>query len=81
MILEFDSDKDGALNIEEFKMLVLPSANDIIRDIANNRKNHYGYDINKPLEQGVLKELANHIEEEIKHLKKRNEIKRQLLQN
>jgi Ca2+-binding EF-hand superfamily protein len=57
-------------------MLFLPSANDIIRDIACGRFKHYGYDKEKQLNNDVLKGMSNHIEEEIKHIKKRNEIKR-----
>lgn len=37
VIKEYDSDRDGNLNIEEFKMLFMPTTNEILRDIANRR--------------------------------------------
>ena len=80
VIKEYDSDKDNNLNIDEFKMLFMPTTNEILRDIANRRGQSLAYEKDKPLVEDIAKLMASHIELELSHLKKRNEIKRQLLQ-
>lgn len=76
VIKEYDSDRDGNLNIDEFKMLFMPTTNEILRDIANRRSQSYAYEKDKPLDEKIAKNMAEHLELELNHLKKRNEIKR-----
>ena len=61
-------------------MLFMPTTNEILRDIANRRGQSLAYEKDKPLVEDIAKLMASHIELELSHLKKRNEIKRQLLQ-
>lgn len=54
VIKEYDSDRDGNLNFEEFTMLFMPSTNEILRDIAMNRGKAYSYERDKPLPNILL---------------------------
>jgi hypothetical protein len=79
LIREFDSDEDSTLNSEEFQQLVLPSANQNLRRMAEMRVFSYSYKASDPLPEDLCKLIAGLLEKEIGFHKKRDNIKRQLL--
>lgn len=79
IIKEYDADEDGTLNYDEFCMIVLPSTNPTLRNIAERRRDSYRFKADEPLTQSVEQKLCALFEKEINYLKKREEIKRQLL--
>lgn len=79
IIKEYDANQDENLDFEEFCRMFLPSTNPIMKEIAINRSSI------KERNQGALSnkvqvQLSEHIELELKLVKIKNEIKRQLLQ-
>ena len=43
IIKEYDADEDGTLNYDEFCMIVLPSTNPTLRNIAERRRDSYRF--------------------------------------
>jgi hypothetical protein len=78
-VTEFDADQDGYLNFDEFCKIFLPSTNSALRDICHYRSTAYGYDAEKPLKEQTEQIIAEHLENEVRFLRKRNEIKKTLL--
>lgn len=80
LIREFDGNLDGRLSIEEFYQFVLPATSRHLRDIALNRANISSYSYKyRPLPAQILSQLGDLIDKEIRFLRQRGEIKRQLL--
>jgi hypothetical protein len=79
IVKEFDADCDGYLNFDEFCKIFLPSTNSALRDICHYRSQSFGYNESKPLKEQTGQEIAEHLENEVRFLKKRNEIKKTLL--
>jgi len=80
IIKEFDSDEDGNLNYNEFCQIVLPSTNYNLRRIAEGRRESYRFRPEEPLSKEAQELLGGLLEKEIGFIKKREEIKRALLQ-
>ena len=79
IVKEFDADLDGTMSFDEFCQFSLPSTNHNLRQLCQMRRNSYLYDETKPLTielQGMLTRL---IEEELRLIKRRDAIKRELL--
>lgn len=79
VIREFDATEDGTLNVEEFQQIILPSANQNLRRMADLRVFSYSYKANEPQAPELSKSIAVLIEKEVNFQKKRDNIKRQLL--
>ena len=79
IINEYDADRDEGLNFDEFVKLILPSTNKIQTELALDRSNNR-YLKEQPLAQKAITQMSEHLCMELKFLKRRNEIKRQLLQ-
>lgn len=80
LIREFDGNLDGRLSIEEFYQFVLPATSRNLRDIALNRANISSYSYKyRPLSAQILSQLGDLIDREIRFLRQRGDIKRQLL--
>jgi hypothetical protein len=79
LIKEFDSDADGHLNYLEFCNFILPATNKTLRSLCEMRKNSYYFRPEKPLDSECREMIALHIEKELRLLKKREQIKKELL--
>lgn len=80
IIKEYDANTDNNLDFDEFSRLVLPSTNSVLKEISINRSNNYYYKKDEPLSHKLMGELTDHLEQELRFLKIRNEMKRKLLQ-
>ncbi len=78
VVQEYDSNDDLTLDFEEFCTFLLPSTNLKAKQRAIDRANE-NIEIKPEISSQIVKLIANHIERELKFLKKRDEIKRQLL--
>jgi len=79
IVKEYDANLDENLDFEEFTRLALPSTNPALKEISVNRSNS-PYRREEPISQKLLSQMAELIDTELRFQKKRNEIKRQLLQ-
>ncbi len=79
LVKEFDSDADGFLSYAEFCNFILPATNRSLRLICEMRKNSYYFRPEKPLDTVCREMLAMHVEKEMRLLKKREQIKKELL--
>ena len=80
LIREFDGNLDGRLSLQEFYQCVLPATSRNLREIALNRANISSYSYKyRPLPHQILTQVGDLFEREIRFLRQRGDIKRQLL--
>jgi Ca2+-binding EF-hand superfamily protein len=80
IIREYDADQDGSLSLEEFCQIILPATNESMRKLALSR-NHskYNYRIRGDGQFEVENSICLLLENELRFVKRREEIKKELL--
>jgi hypothetical protein len=80
LIKEFDGNLDGKLSSQEFYQFCLPATSLSLRDISLNRGNVQSYSYKfAPLLTSTLNQLGDLIQRELRFLRTRGEIKRELI--
>lgn len=80
IIREYDADQDGNLSFEEFCQMVLPATNECIRKLALSRNHsHYSYRVRGDGSFEVENSICLLLENELRFVKRREEIKKELL--
>jgi hypothetical protein len=80
LIREFDGNLDGRLSSQEFYQFCLPATSLSLRDIALNRGSAQSYSYKfAPLLTSTLNSLGDLIQRELRFLRTRAELKRELM--
>ena len=80
LIREFDGNLDGRLSSQEFFQFCLPATSLSLRDIALNRGNVQSYSYKfAPLLTSTLSQVGDLIQKELRFLRVRGELKRELM--
>lgn len=80
IIREYDADLNGSLNFTEFCQLILPATNDYMRKLALYRQEYdskYRTQSNNSFK--IINTICLLLENEIRFMKRREEIKKELL--
>ena len=81
IIREYDADQDGNLSFDEFCQMILPATNECMRKLAlqRNHHSHYSYRIRGDGTFEVENSICLLLENELRFVKRREEIKKELL--
>lgn len=80
LIKEYDGNLDGRLSTLEFYQFALPATSSYIRETAYNRGNNQSYSYKyAPLLPSTLRQLGDLIQKELRFLRTRAELKRELM--
>jgi Ca2+-binding EF-hand superfamily protein len=80
LVREFDGNLDGRLSSQEFYQFCLPATSLSLRDIALNRGNAQSYSYKfAPLLTSTLNQMGDLIQRELRFLRTRAELKRELM--